>query len=92
MKWTIEYTDDAQKTFLKLDRLIREQIIKYLKNLSSLQNPRLLGEKLKGNLSEFWKYRVGDYRLICNIQDEKLLVLIVKIGHRSEVYKKTPQP
>lgn len=56
MKWTIEYTDDAQKTFLKLDRPIREQIIKYLKNLSALQNPRLRGEKLKGNLSEFWKY------------------------------------
>lgn len=92
MKWTIEYTDDAQKTFLKLDRPIREQIIKYLKNLSALQNPRLRGEKLKGNLSEFWKYRVGDYRLICDIQDDKLLVLIVKIGHRREIYKKTPQP
>ncbi len=87
MKWTIEYTDEAHKILLKLDKPIRERIQKYLGNLRNLENPRQRGEALKGNLSDFWKYRVGDYRLICRFQDEKLLVLVVKIGHRSEVYK-----
>ena len=59
----------------------------FVKNLSELENPRLKGESLTGNLSKYWKYRIGDYRLICRIEDEKLLVLIVKIGHRREVYK-----
>ena len=59
----------------------------FLENLSELENPRLKGESLTGNLSKYWKYRIGDYRLICRIEDEKLLVLIVKIGHRREVYK-----
>ena len=87
MKWTIDYTNAAKKVLKSLDKPIRERIRTFVKNLSELENPRLKGESLTGNLSKYWKYRIGDYRLICRIEDEKLLVLIVKIGHRREVYK-----
>lgn len=50
------------------------------------QDPRHLGKPLSGNLREFWRYRVGDYRLICKIQDDHLLILVVRIAHRSQVY------
>ena len=58
----------------------------FIQNLSELENPYLRGAPLTGGLSGYWKYRVGDYRLLCEIHDDKLLVLIVKIGHRREVY------
>ncbi|MBQ7196418.1 MAG: type II toxin-antitoxin system RelE/ParE family toxin [Synergistaceae bacterium] len=87
MEWTIEYTKEATKELKSLDKPVRERIRGYVKNLRELSNPRLRGEPLTGNLSDFWKYRVGDYRLICRIQDNKLLILVVKIGHRREVYK-----
>ena len=86
-QWEIEFTEKADEELLSLDKPIRERIRKYVKDLSELPNPRLRGEALTGNLSDFWKYRVGDYRLICRIQDDKLLVLVVKIGHRREVYR-----
>lgn len=86
--WNVSFTDDADKTLAKLDKPIRERIRKLARDLETISNPRLRGEALIGNLSEFWKYRVGDYRLICRIQDENLLVLVVKIGHRSNIYKK----
>ena len=55
--------------------------------MKELPNPRVRGEQLKGNLAEFWKYRVGDYRLVCRISDDEFLILVVKIGHRRKVYK-----
>ena len=88
MHWKIDFTEQADRELLSLDKPIRERIRKYVRDLEKLDNPRMRGEPLNGILSEFWKYRVGDYRLICRIQDDKLLILVVKIGHRSEVYKK----
>lgn len=88
MLWRIDFSEKADKQLLSLDKPIRERIRKYVKDLAVLSNPRLRGEPLAGNLSDFWKYRIGDYRLICRINDEKMLVLVVKIGHRSEVYKR----
>lgn len=87
MLWTVNFSEKADKQLLSLDKPIRERIRKFLKDLQKLPNPRLRGEALSGNLSEFWKYRVGNYRLVCRIRDEELVVLVVKIGHRSEVYK-----
>ena len=58
------------------------------KNLENCENPFFTGKVLKGNLINFWRYRVGDYRIIANIEDEKLIILLVKIGHRRDVYKK----
>lgn len=86
--WKVSFTYEADKALAKLDKPIRERIRKLARDLETISNPRLRGEPLVGNLSEFWKYRVGDYRLICRIQDDKLLVLVVKIGHRSNIYKK----
>ena len=85
--WKVNFTAGAYEMLSSLDKPIRDRIRKYAKKLEELPNPRLRGESLTGNYSGFWKYRVGDYRLICRIQDEELLVLVVKIGHRREVYR-----
>ena len=86
MKWTVDYTNTAKKQLKSLDKPVRERIKNFVQNLSELENPYLRGAPLTGGLSGYWKYRVGDYRLLCEIHDDKLLVLIVKIGHRREVY------
>lgn len=87
MSWKIEYTAEAAKTLLSIDRQIVKRIKKYLsERIAGDADPRRFGEALVANLSGLWKYRVGDYRIIAEIQDEKILVLIVKIGHRSKVY------
>ena len=87
MNWIIDFTRQARADLKCLDRPIRNRIRKYIDDLETLPNPRLRGEPLKGNLSEYWKYRVGDYRIVCEIQDQKLVILVVKIGHRRDVYK-----
>ena len=82
MLWTVDFTAEAEKQLLCLDKPTRERIRNYAKDLEALHDPRIRGEPLSGNLSEFWKYRIGKYRLICRLQDEKLL-----IGKRDKVYK-----
>ena len=85
--WKADYTEAARRTLKKLDRSVEKKIRAYVDRLVELPNPRMKGEALRGPLSEFWKYRLGDYRLVCRIQDDVLVVLVVKIGHRSKVYK-----
>lgn len=76
-----------QKDIRKLDQRIQKKIKDYLeKKISILDDPRILGKSLQGNLSGLWRYRVGDYRIICEIRDEELIVLVVAIGHRSKIY------
>jgi mRNA interferase RelE/StbE len=89
MAWKIEFEPAAQKELDKLDRPIRGRILKFLyERVGSLDDPRKIGARLQGTLSEFWKYRVGDYRLICSLENERLVVLVLRIGHRREVYKR----
>lgn len=83
----IEFSPLAEKQFLKLDKQIQRQIQKFVLQLKNLENPRSRGKALVGNLSHLWQYRVAEYRLICDIQDEKILVTILRIGHRKEIYK-----
>ena len=83
----IEYSATAFNQLSKLDRSAQRQIKKYMDDIEKLENPRSKGRALKGNLSEFWRYRTGDYRIICNIQDEKILITILTIAHRREVYR-----
>lgn len=83
----IEYTSIAKKELKKLDRQIQIKIKNYLDEIANLENPRSHGKALVGNLSHLWRYIVADYRLICDIQDEKILVTILRIGHRKEIYK-----
>ena len=87
MKYTVEYSKDAHKYLRKLDPGIRTMILKWIdKNLVGSSNPRLHGKALAGNLAGLWRYRVGNYRLIAEIQDNRLVILMLEIGHRSEIY------
>lgn len=88
MGWTIEYALSVRKTVRKMDRSTRDRIRSFLEQrVASLKDPRELGSPLKGDLSDFWRYRVGDYRVICELHDDTLTVLVVRIGHRGEVYR-----
>jgi mRNA interferase RelE/StbE len=89
MTFRVELLPDVDKYLSKLDTPLRSRIINFLfKDLPQLENPRSIGEPLKGKLGEFWKYRRGDFRIIGKIEDAKLLILVVKIGDRKNVYKK----
>ena len=89
MVWQIEIDDKAKKDLAALDKTIAKRITAFLRErVSQLDNPRDIGEALKGEkLGAFWKYRVGDYRIIASIEDEILKILVVKIGNRKAVYK-----
>jgi mRNA interferase RelE/StbE len=88
-KWKIEFDPAAQKELDRLDKPIARRISKFLyERVAKLDDPHRIGERLKGTLSEFWKYRVGDYRLICSLENNRLVVLVLRIGHRKEVYSR----
>lgn len=90
MAWRIELSGLAQKNLAELDHQAARRILKFLsERVARLDDPRGLGEALKGSkLGGFWKYRVGDYRIIADIQDNAVLILVVRIGNRREVYRK----
>jgi len=89
LAWQIEFDPAARKELSKLDPQIAKRILHFLKSrLAKQKDPRELGEALKGSrLSDFWKYRVGDYRIIASIQDNTVCILVLRIGDRKEVYK-----
>ena len=89
MAWRIEITNTAKKQLAKLDRQVQSEILRYLRErINTDDDPRRFGAPLRKELAGRWKYRVGDYRLICEIQDTKLLVLLLMVGHRSTIYAK----
>ena len=89
MAWTISYAATAKKQLRKLDKQTARRILDFLdERVAGAQNPRDTGKALTGPLlGTFWRYRVGDYRIICDIQDGKLCVLVIEIGHRRDVYR-----
>lgn len=88
MAWTVKLSDDAKRELGKLDKPIQKRIVLFLQDrIQSTDNPRTSGKALQGNLAGLWRYRVGDYRLLCRIEDGELLVLVIEIGHRREVYR-----
>jgi mRNA interferase RelE/StbE len=89
MAWKVELSADVDRQLAKLDPQHSKRILKFLhERVASLDNPRSIDQALQGSrLGEFWKYRVGDYRLICKIEDQQLLVLVLRLGHRREVYR-----
>jgi len=89
MAWKIEFSLEAKRQLNKLDPQHAKRILKFLRDrVTNLGNPRSLGKPLQGSrLGEFWRYRVGDYRVICKIEDDRLLILVLGIGHRREVYR-----
>lgn len=89
MAWRIELTATAAKQLGKLDKAQARRITTFLRQrLATLDGPRSAGKALTGpQLGSFWRYRVGDYRLICDVQDGVLRILVIEIGHRREVYR-----
>ncbi|MDE6952935.1 MAG: type II toxin-antitoxin system RelE/ParE family toxin [Erysipelotrichales bacterium] len=88
MKFDVEYSKQAVKQLKKMNQYTKTMILNWIsKNFVDTQNPFQHGKALKGNLENQWRYRVGDYRILCDIQDEKLIILVLTIGHRREVYK-----
>jgi mRNA interferase RelE/StbE len=89
MAWKVDLSPTALKQLGKLDKSVSRRVLNFLRQrVEKLDDPRQIGQKLQGTLSEFWKYRVGDYRLICSLEDDRLVVLVLRIGHRREVYKR----
>lgn len=88
MAWTIEIARTAEKQIKKLDRVAQGLIVRFLRErLKPAENPRQWGKPLHGEKRGLWRYRVGDYRLICDIQDESITVLVLEVGHRKDVYR-----
>ncbi len=87
MKYSVEFTDRALKDLKKLDRHTAALILGWIrKNLDGCENPRIHGKGLTANRSGQWRYRVGDYRLLAEIEDDKIRILILNVGHRREIY------
>lgn len=87
MHWHIELKAKAAQAINKLDPQHRERIRAFLKNQADQSNPRATGKALQGQLAGYWRYRVGDYRLICQIKDTTLVILVIEIGHRKNIYR-----
>jgi mRNA interferase RelE/StbE len=88
MAWKIKFAASAEKELAKLDKVVIRRILGFLyERLAKAANPRSLGKALKGPLDDFWKYRVGDYRVVCDIQDQEIMILVVRVRHRSKVYR-----
>jgi mRNA interferase RelE/StbE len=89
MAWKIELSTQVDRELGKLDSQQSKRILKFLhERVAPLDNPRGIGQALHGSEpGEFWKYRMGDYRLICKIEDNRLLILVLRVGHRREVHR-----
>lgn len=85
LAWTIEWDIRAQKEFKKLDRSIQKKILTFFtKKISPLENPRVFGKSLSYDKFGLWRYRVGDFRVICQLNDDTVKIIVVRIGHRKE--------
>ena len=88
MTWKIEFTPKAAKELLNIDKREAKRILNFLKErVVQLNNPRTIGKPLKGELREYWRYRVGKFRILCYIDDTKHQILVVKVAHRKEIYR-----
>jgi mRNA interferase RelE/StbE len=88
LAWTIEFEERAERDLSRLDKSIQREIMKYLETrIANSHDPRSFGHALSHNLSGLWRYRVRDYRIVCKLEQDRLIVLVVAIGHRSQVFK-----
>ena len=88
MAWTIDYSKSARNQLKKLDKPIARRILDFLDNrVAQHDDPRTLGKALTGSLGTLWRYRIGDYRIICEIQHSTVRILVVHVGHSREVYR-----
>jgi mRNA interferase RelE/StbE len=89
LPWTIKYTESAQRQLKKLDKSAALRVLDYMdERIGILADPRSAGKSLVGpRMGSYWRYRVGDLRVICDIQDQTVVILVIEIGHRREVYR-----
>lgn len=89
LSWKIEFTPESAKRLSRLGKEAEKRILKFMRErVSKLEDPRSMGEPLKGSrFAGLWRYRAGNYPISCEIQDRKILILVVLVGHRREVYK-----
>jgi len=86
LSWTVEFDKHSLKQLQKLDKAVVRQILDYMEEISKLEDPFTRSSGLSGNLAGLWRYRVGDYRVICDIQAKVVTIFVIEVGHRSEVY------
>ena len=87
MAWRVEISPGAERQLGKLDTQHAKRILKFLhERVSVAEDPRISGKALKGQLGDYWRYRVGKYRIVCHIENEALVVLVLRVGHRKNVY------
>lgn len=87
MTWRVEFDDRARKELRKLDHQAQKRILKFLQDrIAPAEDPRQSGKALQGVLAGLWRYRVDDYRIIAHIEDQKITILVLRIGHRRDVY------
>jgi mRNA interferase RelE/StbE len=88
LAWTIEVDPRAARQLKELDRAVQREISAYLRNrVAGADSPRRFGKPLRGAKFGLWRYRVRDYRIICRLYDDRLVVLVVEVGHRSTIYE-----
>jgi mRNA interferase RelE/StbE len=87
MTWTVKVDDKAAKVLKSLDKPQKQRLEAFIDGLKTTGNPRATGKALQGQLAGYWRYRVSDYRLICQIKDGELLILVIEIGHRKDIYR-----
>ena len=88
MAWTVEFDDAATKELRKLDKQAQREILRYFRErIATDEDPRRFGKPLSRDLAGLWRYRLRNYRMICHIEDDKLIVLVVRVGHRKDVYE-----
>ena len=87
-RWSVEFDDRARRELRKLDPQVQKEILRYLRErIAGSPDPRQFGKPLRLNLAGLWRYRVGDYRLICRFEENRCVVFVIKVGHRREVYE-----
>ena len=89
MTWKIKFLPEAEKDLQQIDRPVVKRILRFLnERIRILEDPRKIGDPLKGpKLGKYWKYRVGDYRIICQIKESEIIILVVRVGYRKEIYR-----
>ena len=88
MTWTVEFDEAAATELRKLDKQAQQDILSYFrKRIATKEDPRRFGKPLSRELAGLWRYRLRDYRMICNIEDNKLVVLVLRVGHRKKIYE-----
>jgi mRNA interferase RelE/StbE len=88
VSWNYKFGERAFKQLKKLDRLAQQRIIEFLdSHVFDTNDPRQHGKPLMGDLRGLWRYRVGDYRIVCQLQDAAMIVLVIRVGHRKNIYE-----